>query len=81
MKGASYRERAMAMLKVLRSKGAIDLYDVMLQFDVSHVTARYIFKLTKKLCESSNECVEHEGKLVYIGDQKEVEELLNGDPV
>ena len=73
----SYRDRAIAMLRVLRARGTIDLYDVMLQFDVGYTSAYFIYKLTKKLCESSNECVEHEGKLVYIGDQKEeVEEQL-----
>lgn len=67
----SYRDRAIAMLRVLRAKGTIDLYDVMLQFDVSYPTAFHIYKLTKKLCEASNECTESNGKLIYIGQEEE----------
>jgi len=88
-------ERAKLLLKILQVKGELDVYDVMLQFDISYTRAIPIMKLTRKLCESQEICTydEKDHKLVYLpkkekpkeneegeNEREEIDRILNAKP-
>jgi hypothetical protein len=85
-------DRAKRIVKILSVKGEIDVYDVMLQFEISYTRAIPILKLARKLCEEQQICQydEREHKLVYMGkkvekqnqedEMKEINDIMNAKP-
>jgi len=62
-------ERAKRLVKILQVKGQIDVYDVMMQYEISYTRAIPIFKLAERICENAQICEydEKEHKLIYVG--------------
>jgi len=62
-------ERAKRLVKILQVKGQIDVYDVMMQYEISYTRAIPIFRLAARICENSGICEydEKEHKLIYVG--------------
>jgi len=66
-------QRAKLLVKILQAKGELDVYDIMLQFEISYTRAIPIMKLTRKICEAQEICTydEKEHKLVSLNAKKE----------
>jgi hypothetical protein len=66
-------QRAKVLVKILQVKGELDVYDVMLQFEISYTRAIPIMKLVRRICEAMEICTydEKEHKLVSLNAKKE----------
>jgi len=66
-------QRAKLLVKILQAKGELDVYDIMLQFEISYTRAIPIMKLLRKICEAQEICTydEREHKLVSLNAKKE----------
>jgi len=69
-------QRAKRLLKILEVKGELDVYDVMLQYEISYTRAIPVLRLLRKLCEDMQICTydEEEHKLVSLVKPKKEEE-------
>ena len=69
-------QRAKLLVKILQAKGELDVYDIMLQFEISYTRAIPIMKLLRKICEAQEICTydEKEHKLVSLNAKKEKDE-------
>ena len=69
-------QRAQAMLKILRQKKTIDVYDIMLQFNISYSRAMPVMGLLKRICSETDECYydDKAHKVIYIEPQATEEE-------
>jgi hypothetical protein len=76
-------QRAKLLLKILEAKGQLDVYDIMLQFDISYTRAIPIMKLVRKLCEAQEEEIctydEKDHRLLYLGKRGKAKENKQQD--